>query len=101
MTDDIQELIEQIGEKVKAEARTIYKLGASSSLPEPDELIEDYDDLPAMLAPSGVAPYVGKSKSWVLQHIEFFPGTRRDEHGHYLIPKKAMLRYLQTRTERI
>lgn len=60
-----------------------------------------YDDLPSMLTPSQVAVHVAKGRRWVQDNIDLFPGTRRDANGYYLIPKTAVLRYLQTRTQKV
>lgn len=68
---------------------------------EADGLIEGYDELPDWLSPRDVAPLVAKSKRWVQTNIDLFTGTRRDDNGYYLIPKRSVLRYLLTRTEEV
>lgn len=106
MTDK-EKLVEQFTEHAR---RLATKLVATSDATarekiwqtlEADGLIEGYEDMPDWLSPKDVAPLVAKSKRWVQTNIELFTGTRRDDNGYYLIPKRSVLRYLLTRTEEV
>jgi len=103
MNEQRRDIVDRIAEAERARAEAWAELVSSPRAPEAvdgGELVEGYDDLPAYLTPAKVGAHVGKSKSWVLQNIAMFD-ARRDDNGYYLIPKRAVLRYLQTRTEKV